>query len=216
MSLTVIGCLICLGLSSSSAGAAYKEVNCANSISATDIAPQQDSLHRTQVDWQARLSELQQELSAHPHSAFLHSQAAVAYDALSDSAGFDREISAAMDLDKGNAIYYYMAYSVFKRRHESKRQSEVLQKALEIDPSNPLGHYEMGSIHEQEKRWSEAAAEYGAAQKLFTHITSDPKNFKNGAWIYIDPRGNPYNVSPGVNQIDEDLRRVDVNLQGGR
>lgn len=216
MNLTAVVYVICLSLSWNSAGPVRKEAHYTNSVSAADIAPQQDSSSRTQVDWQAKLLKLQQELSSDPHSAFLHSQAAVAYDALNDYAGFDREISVAMDLDNGNAIYYYMAYSVFKRRHESKRQSEVLQKALEIDPSNPLGHYEKGSILEQEKRWSEAAEEYGAAQKLLNHITSDSKNLKNGAWIYIDPRGNPYNVTPGVNQIDEDLRRVRANLQGTR
>lgn len=100
-----------------------------------------------QVDWRAQLAVIQKQLRTQPDSEFPHNQAAVAYDALGDFQGFDREIHIAMKLDRSNPNNFYVAYAVYKRRPVAGGARSIL-KVLEVDTANPFGHYEMATILE--------------------------------------------------------------------
>jgi len=161
-----------------------------------------------QIDWRAELAERQKQLERDPDSAFLHNQIAVAYDALGDYDNFDREIQTAIKLDPSNSIDCYVAYAVYKRRHLQEKALSVLEKALQIDPANPLGHYEKAGLLEDAKEWKPALKEYEAAQQLLKDVKSNPQNFQKNSWYYTDTRGNPYDVGPIDSTISNDIARV--------
>lgn len=163
-----------------------------------------------QIDWHAKLSELEGQLSRNPHSAFLHSQVAVAYDQLNDFTSFDREIRLAMELDKNNAIYFYMAYAVYKRRNQTQREIDVLQRALEVDPTNPFGHYEKAAILGHAGKWKQALAEYEITDSLL-----QKSGCKQDAAVctYTDNRGNPYDLAPEIQNIESDTRQARIKVE---
>jgi hypothetical protein len=169
-----------------------------------------------QIDWRAKLDATQKELSRNPDSAFLHNQAAVAYDALGDFENFDREIHIAIKLEPENPINCYMAYAVYKRRGLGKQQLSVLERALKIDPGNPFGHYEKAGILEDQKNWVGALAEYETTKRLLETLKSDSDRIKSNTWTYVDPRGNPYDVKWEVSHIDDDLVRIRAEASSGK
>lgn len=179
----------------------------------TDKAAKESQHKVVQVDWRAQLADIQEKLVKSPNSAFLHNQAAVAYDALDELENFDREIHIAMKLDPGNPSDAYAAYAVYKRRHLRDKQTSALEQALQADPSNPTGHYEKGSMLEDDKKWVEALAEYQITKRLVDRVKANPDNFKNNRWTYVDLRGNPFDVSWEMAHID-DIARVRAAIQG--
>lgn len=175
----------------------------------TEISFVQESTgHDVQVDWQAELARVRRQLARKPKSAFLHSQAAVAYNALGDSANFDHEINLAMNMDEGNPIYCYMAYAVYKQRHAKTQAVRVLDRALQIDPANPLGQYEKASILETNRKWSQALKHYELTDDLLKKVESDPANHMEDTWMYTDSRRNPYDLMPVIDNIKNDLDRM--------
>ena len=161
-----------------------------------------------EIDWHAELAERQKQLERDPNSAFLHNQVAVAYDALGDFDNFDREIQTAIKLDPSNSIDCYVAYAVYKRRHLEEKGLSVLEKALQIDPANPLGHYEKAGSLEDAKEWQRALKEYETAQQFLRDVKSNPQNFRQDSWYYTDAHGNPYDVGPIDSSIANDIARV--------
>jgi tetratricopeptide (TPR) repeat protein len=151
---------------------------------------------------------LQGELARDPNSAFLHGQIAVAYDNLNDLPAFDAQIQEAMKLDRKSAIYCYFAYAVYKRRHLDDKKIKVLQQALRIDPDNPLGHYEMASIMEDNGKWSDALAEYDRTKQLLDGVKPNQSSTDYSKWSYADPSGDPYDVTFEKDHIDADITRV--------
>jgi tetratricopeptide (TPR) repeat protein len=127
-----------------------------------------------QVDWHAELKRLQNELARKPNSGFLHSQAAVAYNALGDLPGFNREIHLAMHFEKHRAVYYYYAYAVYKQRHLKKLQIQALDRALQIDPHNPFGHYQRAGIFEDDNKWADALAELQITRTVLEWMAPNP------------------------------------------
>jgi hypothetical protein len=90
--------------------------------------PRQASSHKTvQVDWRAKLESLQKQLAKEPNSAFLHSQAAMAYEGLGDFQNFDREINVAINLDRERATYCYFAFAVYKQHHLLDKEIAILE-----------------------------------------------------------------------------------------
>jgi Tfp pilus assembly protein PilF len=165
--------------------------------------------HRViRIDWRAELAERQKRLERDPNSAFLHNQVAVAYDALGDFDNFDREIQTAIKLDPSNSIDCYVAYAVYKRRHLQEKALSVLEKALQIDPANPLGHYEKAGLLEDAMEWQLALKEYETAQQLLQDVKSNPQNFQQNSWYYTDARANPYDVGSLESSIANDIARV--------
>jgi tetratricopeptide (TPR) repeat protein len=167
-----------------------------------------------QIDWRAQLAATQKQLEHEPNSGFLHGQAAVAYDALGDFESFDREIQTAMRLDPGNPVSSYMAYAVYKRKHLRDKQALVLDAALKIDPGNPFGHYEKAGMFEDAKEWQSALKQYEIVQELLQRVKSDPNNFQNKAWRYVDARGNPYDVTSEESRVPGDIARVRGRMAG--
>jgi tetratricopeptide (TPR) repeat protein len=173
----------------------------------------QTGTHNTvQVNWQAELAETKKKLEAEPNSAFLHSQAAVAYNALGDFSDFEREIAISMKLEPENTIYFYMGYAVYQKHHLTGRALNVLDAALRIDPANPYGQYQRALLFEHAREWQKALTRYEIAQKLLAQIESDPHNFRHGAWTYVDGRGNPFDVSSEEQRINDDVKRIRANL----
>lgn len=176
--------------------------------------PKESQRKTVQVDWRAQLTDIQKQLAKNPSSAFLHNQAAVAYDALDDFEGFDREIHIAMKLDPGNPSDVYAAYAVYKRRQLRDKRTLALEQALQADPNNPTGHYEKASMFEDDKKWVEALAEYQITKMLGDQVKANPDNFKNNHWTYVDLRGNPFDISWETAHIDDDIARVRGAIQG--
>ncbi|MBZ5697310.1 MAG: hypothetical protein LAN18_02040 [Acidobacteriia bacterium] len=165
------------------------------------------------LDPQTQLDNIRKDLERDPQSAFLHNQAAIAYDSLDDFKNFEREIQTAMRLDPGNSIDQYVAYAVYKRRGLREKQTSALDAALEIDPANPFGHYERASMLEDKKEWQAALKEYQTTQELLQQLKSDPNNFQNNRWMYVDKRGNPFDVTFQEAHIADNIARAHAAIQ---
>src|SRR5271170_1153625 len=95
------------------------------------------------VDWNAELAKAIAGIEKDPKSAFWHNQAGVAYDALGKFENAVKEIKLACTLDESNPINYYTLYAFYKRKGMHSEQRQVLLDALERDPNNPWGRYEL-------------------------------------------------------------------------
>jgi len=175
----------------------------------TSSAPQHKVVH---VDWQTQIAELKKQLARHPNSAFLHNQIAVAYNALGDFPDSGREIHIAMRLNPDDPIDCYTAFAFYQQRHLKNEQLAILAKALQIDPGNALGHYEMAGLLEDDKKWTEALTEYKATKRLVDWVKANPDNFRNNSWMYTTRRGAQYDVTWEVSHIDDDLHRVNAEI----
>jgi tetratricopeptide (TPR) repeat protein len=178
-------------------------------VQSTGTSPQHKVVH---VDWQAQLTEMQKQLARNPNSAFLHNQAAVAYNALGDFPNSDREIHIAMKLSPDDTNYCYSAFAFYKQRHLENEEMSTLEKALQIDSGNAFGHYEKATLLEDKKKWTDALAEYQTTKRLVDWVKANPDNFRNNSWWYTDRRGNQYDVSWEISHIDDDLRRVNAEI----
>jgi tetratricopeptide (TPR) repeat protein len=187
-----------------------------HSTGSPDAAAEPPPRKVVQVDWHAKLATLQKELARDPNSAFLHNQAAVAYDALGDFESFDREIHIAMKLEPRNPIDCYVAYAVYKRRRLREKQRSVLERALEIDPGNPFGHYERAGMLEDEKKWADALAEYETTKTLLDKVMRNSERQNFTSWSYVDPTGAPYDVTFERAHIDDDIARVRAAASGSK
>jgi len=165
-----------------------------------------------QVDWPAVIVDLKKQLARNPNSAFLHNQIAVAYNAVGDFPNSDKEIHTAMRLDRDDPSNFYTAFAFYQQRHLKNEQLAVLEKALQIDPGNALGHYEMAGLLEDDKKPTEALAEYETTKRLVDWVKANPDNYKNSAWTYTTRRGAQYDVTWEVTHIDDDLRRVNAEI----
>jgi hypothetical protein len=132
---------------------------------------------------------------------------------MGDFESFDREVHAAMTLDPQNTMDYYVAYAVYKSRHLRDKSVFVLNEALKIDPTNPIGHYEKAAMFEGDKQWQNALDEYLTTRELVREVKSHPTNFQYGEWRYLDARSNPYDVTGIASLVDADLIRVRNKLQ---
>ena len=161
------------------------------------------------LDPHALLSSIRQDLERDPQNASLHGQAASLYDSVDDFESFEREIRAAMTLDPGNPMDYYMAYAVYKRRHLREKQATALDTALKLDPANAFGHYQKAGMYENDKNWQNALKEYEATQEFLRRmVKSDAHNFQDHRWIYVDKRGNPYDVTFEESHVANDISRT--------
>lgn len=151
------------------------------------------------IDWKAELEKARTAIQKNPNSAFWHNQAGVAYDALGDSESAVKELKTASALDMSNPAHDYALYALYKRKGTLDQQRDVLLGALECDPLNPVGHFEFASILEAEKHWSDSLREYREAKRLAARVKGTE---------YIDPRGNPYDVSGVRSEVDRAVDRV--------
>jgi tetratricopeptide (TPR) repeat protein len=154
------------------------------------------------VDWKAELAKAKAGIERNPNSAFWHNQAGVAYDALGDFESAIKELKLASSLDSSNPIDDYALYALYKRRGMHTEQREVLLRALEKDPRNPLGRFEFAWVLENEKHWTDALREYRAAKNLVAEV----KGLQ-----YVDPRGNPYDIGSVRSEVERAIDRV-LNL----
>jgi len=151
------------------------------------------------VDWNAQLKKAQDGIEKNPRSAFWHNQAGVAYDALGDFSRAVSELKLASQLDSGNATHDYALYALYKRKGMTIQQKRVLLSAVKKDPNNPIGHFELGSMFEAQKRWTNSLAEYRTSKKLAEDVKSGQ---------YVDPKGNNYDVSAVREEVDTRITRV--------
>jgi len=151
------------------------------------------------VDWKAELAKAKAALSKSPQSAFWHNQAGVAYDALGDFGDAVKELKLARTLDPTNPANDYTLYALYKTKGMRRAGREVLLDALERDPNNPFGLFELGFLLEQEKDWADSLREYQAAKRLLATVTGSQ---------YVDPVGGFYDVDGVRDQVDEAINRV--------
>ncbi len=151
------------------------------------------------VDWKAELATAKAGVEKNPESAFWHNQAGVAYDGLGEFENAVKELKLASKLDPSNPINDYVLYALYKRKGMHPEQRDVLLHALETDPKNPVGRFEFASILEKEKRWEDSLREYQTAKRLVGAMKGP---------VYVDPRGNPFDVDGIRNQLDKAIDRV--------
>ena len=152
-----------------------------------------------QAELKAQLRKAQTEIARNPDSAFWHNQAGLAYDALGDVKNAVKELTLASKLDPTNPIDDYMLYAVYKRKGTLVQQRKTLLEALEKDRANPLGHFELGVVLERERYWEESLREYRTARELVMKVKES---------VYIDPRGNPYEIGVVRKEVDGYINRV--------
>lgn len=151
------------------------------------------------VNWKAELAKAKAGIEKNPKSAFWHNQAGVAYDALGDFQNAVKELKLASTLDPSNPIDDYTLYAIYKRRAMLPEQREVLLDALEKDPNNPVGRFAFALVLEKEKHWADSLREYQAAKLLAASVKGH---------VYIDPRGNAYDVDGIREEVDKAIDRV--------
>src|SRR5258705_1855067 len=86
-----------------------------------------------------------------------------------------------------------------KRKAMHSEQRQVLLDALEKDPNNPAGRFEFAYILEEEKHWADSLREYQAAKRLAATVKGP---------MYIDARGNAYDVDGVREEVDKAIDRV--------
>jgi len=151
------------------------------------------------VDWKAELAKAKAALQKKPQSAFWHNQAGIAYDALGDFGDAVKELKLARTLDPTNPGDDYTLFALYKRKGMRRAEREVLLDALDIDPNNPVGRFELGFLLEQERDWADSLGEYQAAKRLVATIKGSQ---------YVDPVGGYYDVGGVRNQVNEAINRV--------
>lgn len=151
------------------------------------------------VDWKAELGKAKAGIEKNPKSAFWHNQAGVAYDALGKFENAVKELRLASTLDPSNPGDDYVLYALFKRRGMQSEQRGLLLDALEKDPKNPFGHFEFALVLERERYWADSLREYQTTKLLVASVKGP---------VYIDPRGNPYDVGGIRKQVDKAIDRV--------
>src|SRR6266480_4227188 len=151
------------------------------------------------VDWKAELAKAKAGIEKNPKSAFWHNQAGVAYDALGNFDTAVKEIKLAATLDPSNPNNYYTLYALYKRKAMHAEQRQVLLDALEKDANNPVGRFEFAYILEEEKHWADSLREYRVAKRLAASVKGP---------MYIDPRGNAYEVDGVREEVDRAIDRV--------
>ena len=80
-----------------------------------------------------------------------------------------------------------------------KTTSGFALDALKKDPNNPVGRFEFAYILEEEKHWADSLREYQVAKHLAANV-KEP--------MYIDPRGNAYDVDGVREEVDKAIDRV--------
>src|SRR6266480_2400185 len=169
------------------------EMNCGGS----QLTPAE---HKTvTVDWKAELTKAKAGIEKNPKSAFWHNQAGIAYDALGNFDTAVKEIKLAATLDPSNPNNYYTLYALYKRKAMHAEQRQVLLDALEKDANNPVGRFEFAYILEEEKHWADSLREYRVAKRLAASVKGP---------MYIDPRGNAYEVDGVREEVDRAIDRV--------
>jgi tetratricopeptide (TPR) repeat protein len=151
------------------------------------------------VNWKAELEKARAGIEKNPKSAFWHNQAGIAYDALGDFESAIKELKTASALDASNPAHVYALYALFKRKGLHDQQREILLDALERDPINPVGRFEFANLLEKEKHWADSLREYREAKRLAANVKGSE---------YIDPRGNPYDVSGVRVEVNKAIDRV--------
>lgn len=154
------------------------------------------------ANWRAELAKARAALRKDPQSAFWHNQASAAYDGLGN---FEKAVSelkqarALQPTDPRKAEEDYMLYALYKRKGMRAAERKALVDAIKKDPNNPLGHFEIGYLFEQEKDWADSLREYQAAKRLLATVTGSQ---------YVDPAGGYYDVGGIRDQLDGAIRRV--------
>lgn len=151
------------------------------------------------VDWKGELAKAKAGIEKDPNSAFWHNQAGVAYNALGDFDNAVKETKLATTLEPSNPISYYTLYALYKRKEMHSARRQVLLDALELDPNNPMGRYEFGSILEEEKDWVDSLREYELAKNLAASVKGP---------AYIDLSGNAYSVDGLRAEVDRAIDRI--------
>jgi tetratricopeptide (TPR) repeat protein len=150
-------------------------------------------------DWKAELAKAKVGIEKNPKSAFWHSQAGVAYDALGDFQNALRELKLASTLDPSNPNGDYALYALYKRKAMRAEQRQVLLDALEKDHNNPVGRFEFAYLLEEEKYWADSLREYQVAKRLTVSVKGP---------MYTDLRGNAYDVDGVREEVDKAIKRV--------
>jgi tetratricopeptide (TPR) repeat protein len=151
------------------------------------------------VDWKAELAKAKAGMEKNPTSAFWHNQAGVAYNALGDFENAVKELKLAATLDPSNPIDDYVLYALYKRKGMDAEQRKLLLDALEKDPKNPFGRFEFAFVLEKENHLADSLREYQTAKLLVANVKGP---------VYIDPRGNPYDVDGIREEVDKAIDRV--------
>jgi len=148
---------------------------------------------------QALLEKAQAGIEKNPNSAFWHSQAGVAYDALGYFDLAIKETKLASALDPDDPGHQYSLFALYQRKGMLRQQREALLNALEIDGGNPLGHFELGVVLEKEGYLEESLREYHDAKRFAANVKDRE---------YTDRRGGVYEIELVRNHADEYIARV--------
>lgn len=151
------------------------------------------------VYWRSQLKVALAHIKKEPNSPFWHNQAGIAYDALGDSSRAEAELKLSAKLDPYNPISYYTLYAFYQRKGTLSQQRRALLSALDNDNRNPLGHFELAHVLEEEGYLTVSLNEYQTAKRLVSAVHGNE---------YTDERGNPYEIAIVRKQVASCINRV--------
>jgi tetratricopeptide (TPR) repeat protein len=169
------------------------------------------------TDQQAEIRDLLSKLQTNPKSSFLHNQLAVLYSASGNLAGFEKEINIAIELEPMDPINYFQAAVVYGRNRDEKKQILMLEKAIKLDPHNPVFRFERARAYEVKGLHHRAKQEYLEARQLLAHGVQTGKEsqadhvLRNARIVegtYYDSFNNAYSVENLAAGIEKALLRV--------
>lgn len=155
------------------------------------------------LDPRSILKEAREQLRRNPHAAYWHNQASLAYALLGDWASSESEINAAIRNDAEAPQYYYVLASIAEHKDNGLKQLESLRRALELDPNNPVGHYELGVVLQKQGDQAGALQEYKLCLDKLKYAKRD---------VYYDPRGRAYYGFEGLRRKAK--KRIDRLKRG--
>jgi cytochrome c-type biogenesis protein CcmH/NrfG len=145
--------------------------------------------------------ELKKQLEKSPNSADLHRQLALMLAAKGDWEGSDKESSVAMQLDPHNPILCIEAAASYRTRGLTSKEAEMLNRAVAIDPRNPLSHFFLGVMYERQSDSEKAMVEFRETKRLIDSLSEAPPTLElrnrivrreGGEAIYTDQFGKEY------------------------
>ncbi len=133
------------------------------------------------------LKKASKELQRNPHAALWHRRASGAYVTLGDLESAQKEAKEAIRSDPDDTQSYYWAAYVSRQGGDLPTELELLQKALTLDPKNPLGHFRYAKALEHRGDLIEAIREY---QRCLENL-----KYAKHADYYLDVRGAFHNTA---------------------
>ena len=123
-------------------------------------------LYKSQIP--ESIAEFQKELAINPGYAAVYYKLADAYSRIQKYDDAERLLQQSIWLDATSTGPYILMGKVLEKKGEAELAIRALQRALTMDPNNPIAHHLLGQAYRDAGREQDAQRELQAAQQLQT------------------------------------------------